>query len=277
MIIFLLYFFLQITFSAWCLDIVVPPDSQHVKNETGYIDGQKIESSTYVCPQSVEDVIKFYNIALAKDGFEPNTEGARRDKPNNMLSFRRGEQVITISAKKDKDGTTKLVTGMFTQSKGSSGLDPNKMNWRDILKMMPKEDMPGADLDVVPRPPKSVRQQSAVRGNVAILSYATKMPIADVAQFYSDNMGQFGWKPQGGGMDYDSLGKDKLSQDFVSVAAGPIPEFEKFLQGSVQLSFISSRGKADVTIMNIDPDDLQSTLVTIYYEEDKSVYAKTSK
>jgi hypothetical protein len=67
-------------------------------------------------------------------------------------------------------------------------------------------DVPGADLDGVPRPPLSVRflsvaaagPRTSMRSTASMRSYATRQAAGNVLQWYRERLGESGWRPADG-------------------------------------------------------------------------------
>jgi hypothetical protein len=255
-----------------------PPDGKKIKDVEMPLAGSAIEGHTYSTSLSCKDAALYYSDIFDKEGFKPVSD--RVPEPGaEVLTFSKGNQTCYVRVEADKAGAL-VSLASYVNPNGSGPPDIKKMTWKDMLNMLPQEDEPGADLDIIPRPPNSVRIMNRISSNMAMLEYLTKAPLDKVKDFYLTAMSAYQWKNIGADNvkdSFDRLGKQgqafnsKIEQ--ASVLDMPM---SKLMKDAVKLTFEGPKGKADIMLMNTNPDSGQDSnvIVTIAYSEKKEIYEK---
>ena len=193
-----------------------------------------------------------------------NLKTARFSKENEVIDF--------IVMKNAKDNKTKAAVLKYTQNPGEAPLEQMRPSVKDNLFALPKEDVPGSDLIIVSRPPKSVRLASVVRGNSSAATYSTELVPDEARDFYKTQLALSGWK-----IDYDTVAGDafdKYKKLSGQEAMGNIPQIfsdgedlNQIIRESYQLSFKGSSGILKVSIMPNMIDRKAGSIVNIQYYE----------
>ena len=259
--------------------IPLPPHAKAVQDVEIPLAGDTIKGHSYSTSLSRDDAGFYYRDIFAKAGFVLTSQKPV-EPAAQLFTFTRDNQSCYVRIETSKGATLVSLTS-YVNSSGPGGPDLKKMTWQDMLKMLPQEDVPGADLDIIPRPPNSVRVMVQIHSNTAILGYLSKTPLENIKDFYLAAMSDYEWKNFSAGKTKDAFDRaDKQGEEYknklgqVKTLGMPIGQLA---EDAVNLTFEGPKGKADIMLMNSDLKKGAKVMVTIAYTEKKEIYEEKGR
>lgn len=187
------------------IDIPSPPESKIIKQAKIPFLGQELDCIAYLSSKSQKEIAEYYQRFFKNEGFEMSGEqgfdlaGAIKNLRRIRFKKRRFPEnlVIDILLSNKPEGTN-IVIRSYTQKQNEPDLEntPLSLKKDNLLFSLPKEDSPGEDLKIIPRPAKSVRWMSLKQENYVFLTYASSLSINELREFYRNNMSYQGWQIQ---------------------------------------------------------------------------------
>jgi len=278
-------FSLLVLLPAHASDFPEPEGAVCKSTNSTSLGGTAVESRVYESSDSLGKISSFYKTYFNKEGFDSvawkNSEAMVEKNSLNLITkesmrYEKLDTVYSVTVA-DKDNKREITVAKHLRSTGAGEFSPESVKWDELIKLMPKEDVPGADLDIVPRPPQSVRLSSRIFGQIAMLSYSSEMTIDAISDFYHKAMGDYGWR-EAGIKDFDKVlaegkrnhadphAERSLDNSFIGMQFGALSK------GSKILYFNCPKGSVDVTLMNMEPSNPKGKVcVMVYYVESKKV------
>ncbi|MCP4652942.1 MAG: hypothetical protein GY858_06110 [Candidatus Omnitrophica bacterium] len=266
--------------SVFAVDFPIPqpPQGQMIDTHSIAMGGINVTSYVYRSSKKKSELVDYYKELFDKKEFKLILDQKDSSRDKRLLRYRREDLVMTVAIL-PKDGETEVVIAKYIQPEGTAPPEERKMSFQEMLGQMPKEDEAGGDLDVVPRPPDSVRIHSYVRGNVAVIIYNSAISVESLRDFYDNQMGLHGWKKNKDiatgevARSYNTeKGLKKASPMGMSFASDV--NVGQLMQGGRKLLFHGRMGSADITLLNAGSEDEPLTIVTINYREDEEIYGE---
>jgi len=259
--------------SAYAGGQLLPPGAKKVDEQTVTMGGQTSHADFYETSQSADSVAAYYRQNLPTQNY--NLSKDTTEKQKNYLLFQKENESVAVIAEPNDQGSKFSISSYV---KTGSLQNPQ---WQEFLDLMPKEDVPGSDLDIVPRPPDSVRIGCKPLDNMAFLGYVTDASMDDLKKFYLDNMGDYGWKMKQPPINFkDQLDAARAKNkntvtniDTMSVTSDT--PMMRLAEHTTIMHFDGPKGNVSVSIMPLKPKDPKSKmLVSIMYSEKKEIYEK---
>ncbi len=167
---------------------------------------------------------------------------------------------------------TSIAVARYTQLPGTADLEKTLPSLKDSFMALPTQDTKGEDLNVIPRPPNSVRWASLIQSGQAMLTYAVPLSVAEAAQFYKSNMPYQAWELQ------DETPARQLINDYTRLSGNRNLGLPSLIQGvdlnriaseSYIMNFKGRYGQTRITIMPNFIDKKAGSVVHILYNEQK--------
>ncbi len=261
-------------------DFVAPPDAVQTEAKTITLGKITIESRTYECPDGVDELKGFYQGHFSDTGYQTAVD--LEQKESRVLRFEKGATNVSVSLAPKADAS-RINIMRYVKQPGAKVPAFQDMDWKDWMQFVPKEDTPGADLDIVPRPPQSVRLTSQAVDNIAGLTYIIDMSVEELRLVYLEAMEEIGWvldkqydlekdmaKAREMGLNLSQIDADAVL--FKGLTLGDM------LKGQQVLHFYGEKGSAEINLMNSEPGKVDPrVLVTINYIEGKDIYEAATK
>lgn len=245
-----------------------PPQSSLLKSQPFRFGGRDIQVSVYTSQSDQENIIKYYKVFFENKGFQIVSDRQIQIANKRMLSFKKDILVVNIAIL-PKLGDTKVVIGKYLQPEGSPPIEELKPSLKDSMFALPKEDCEGEDLNIIPRPPESVRLSSSDTGSRAVLVYTTSLSVPEARDFYKLNMPYQGWEIKQEMAAADGLNAYKRTTGKSSLGVkAPLEGFnaEQIISDSYLLEFYGRFGRADITILPNFINRESGSMVQIVYE-----------
>jgi len=249
-----------------------PPGSKQVNQQTVTLGGQTAEAVFYESSAIPADVAAYYRQRFAEQKFDVSDD---TNKDNNtFLKFQKDNETFSVIAEPDGQGSK------FTVAHSIKTGDMQDVKWDEIIKLIPKADVPGSDLDIVSRPPDSVRIVDKISGRWVVLCYISKRSIDYLRNFYQESMPDYGWQETQAGTLNGQLaaaqGKAKnISDALDGMKLLPNMPLMRMAGESVIMHFAGLKGEAIISLMAMNPDDPSAgNAVTIRYVEKSEIYEK---
>jgi hypothetical protein len=258
---------------AYAGSMLLPPGAKKVDEQTVTLGGQTAHADFYETNASSDSVAAYYRQNLPPQNFSLSKDTTEQQK--NYLLFQSENQSVSIIVEPTDSGSKFSVSSYMKTG------EMQNPQWQEFVNLMPKEDVPGADLDVVPRPPDSVRIGCQPLENMAFLGYTTDASADFLKKFYLDNMATYGWtnKPT---TDFKTqlaearAKKPNTMTNLDSMAVTSDMSVMRLAEHTTILNFDGPKGNVSVSIMPLKPDDPNSKmLVSIRYAEKKEIYETT--
>jgi len=250
------------------LAVAVPEDARLADTHTMRLGKLDVNSRLYFTAQPLDQVVIFYKIFFAREGFLPVFD--KSEKPKRLLRFKRNDEVVSI-ALRPQGAQTQIVIARYLQPFGAPSPEETRFSWGDLVQSLPKKDQTGTDISIVPRPPQSVRLGGGKLYNITMLLYSTQGPPGQICEFYKLQMAALGWQLA---QEYD-MGKksEEFKREFpkkLKPAQINLPftdvTFEQLISGGRMLIFTGERGEAELMMVN-SLSKGQETLVLIKLTE----------
>jgi len=188
-----------------------PPSVFYQREENISVSGQDIKAYVFQTTLTEVDLINFYDKNLRDKGF---TKASKEFHQANLRLFKytKKSQVINIQIMKAQEGfpgTTVIVSVYNQPSGGSSEGCPvcgGGFSSNNSLTSRPEsttqnfdsitQDLPGEDLEFIPRPPGSIRLINVKNDTPFMVNivYRCSQSIEELRKFYKQNMGYHYWK-----------------------------------------------------------------------------------
>lgn len=172
------------------LEIPPPPESEPAEGVPAGLFTAGGEAVAYRSGLKPSEVARFYEPFFKRKGFKH-----RKDKEGKVLGFQNFRFESSYAAVdlllKNKGRGSELVVVKYPSPDGTlKALD-------DPLSqaVLPEQDMPGMDIEVIPRPPGGVRTLSyRKKGLEEKAAYTTPLGMGEVLDFYRRKMPSLGWR-----------------------------------------------------------------------------------
>jgi len=255
-------------------DSIAPPaGAKQVDTQTVTMGGKAATGVFYETTATSDSVANHYRQVFTQQQFQSTKDTVENKK--NYLRFEKDDMLYSIIITPEDSGT-KFSVASTTKSGGTKNV-----SWDEMTNLLPKEDVAGADLDIVPRPPDSIRIGLRTIGNTAIIGYLTGKSMEFLENFYLKSMPDYGWD---GGQDLafkDQLAKLGSKADAAKNAISNTQitkdmPMMRMAQGAKVINFKGAKGSASVCLMPVNPGNSsdQRVVVTIKYIENKEVFDK---
>lgn len=247
-----------------------PPNSKFLDSKELMMGNRKIDTVLYASDDSAETVCAYYRSFFQQHEFQKIMDELNEKTKKQLLRFKKDDLVVSIAVmvKADK---TQVVIAKFLQAAGELPPEKIKPSVKDSLFTLPKEDTPGQDLSVVPRPPESVRIMGIEHGSSATMMYTTPLNVDAVADFYREKMPEQEWKlaneiaaKKAVDAYEKATGKKTLG---INSPFSDGEDFEQVIKDSYVLNFEAGFGTAQITIFPNFLDRKLGSMVEITYSE----------
>ena len=237
---------------AW-EEVTLPSQTTVVKEDELLLNGQARKYLHCRSGLTYAEIKDFFARFLPSVGWQVDCTECSKQKVDIALGFTKGENKLdiifpNIQSEKGKNDFMAVITDI----KNEAGLDES------VVKE--GEDYPGKDIASLPRYPKSQRVASIERvsDKKINLGYQTKDSIDQVLDFYSSNLGEYGWH----------LVKE-INFENINKQVGAFMENQKglrILEGGA-LVIENSQARCMITVSEHPKEDIDSRIIGINYEE----------
>jgi hypothetical protein len=232
--------------------------------------GRLVQTALYQVPQPRAEVIRYYRDFFQKEKFRQILEQKDNQGEIRLLRFQKEELVVSLTFE-PKGGATQLIAAKFLQPAGAPAIDDARPSVKDTIAALPTQDLPGKDLQYIPRPPSSVRLVSQGTGNNFSLMYSTKLSVAEALNFYQAQMLAKGWQKTGSVAMRDALAAYKKNTGrnppaVRSPFSGAEDMDQALAEGHVT-GFSSFYGQAEITVFPNILDRKLGSIVQISYQK----------
>ena len=251
------------------LDFLVPsPDgSSAVDTKDIVMHGREVKNVLYHSNKSLIDIGRFYEDFFAARGFEKTMDNAATSG-KHLFKFQKQDLAVGLVFS-SQGNQNQIVVTKYLQPPGAVGVEEEtKLSVGDTFLATPKEDVPGEDLEFVPRPPDSIRwARTEAQGRINLV-YGTRNSIESLVSFYGQRMSYYGW----------TLTKEQGMAPTVSAyeniqGVPPLPQLPiegaEDLKGVIRdmhlLDFSGQKGKVSISIMPNFLDRRNGSVVQIDY------------
>jgi len=244
-----------------------PPESKLLHTKLVELANTDVQTVLYTSREDEAAILEYYQQFFSSQGFEAILDKQRQTRNKRLLRFKKDDLVVSI-ALLSKLEETEVVVAKYLQPEGAPPIEELKPSLKDSMFALPKEDCEGEDLDIIPRPPDSVRLLSLDRGNMVTLSYATSLFVEEARDFYKLNMPYQGWEIKQEMAAADGLNAYKRTTGKSSLGVkAPFEGFnvEQVIRDSYLLEFYGRFGRANITILPNFMDRESGSMVQINY------------
>ena len=258
-----------------------PEPARAVKKDARNVSiaGNIIESRVYESPDDVKSLNNFYRTSITGDGFAETYNKSQNGI--DLSRYNKGDLAFAVAIY-NKNNINTISISRYIKQPGLPPPSVANMSWQEYLQLLPEEDVPGRDLDIVPRPPDSVRVGIETMANAAVLTYTTPKQIAEIRSYYREVMPQLGWK-EVSAVDFNRMmnraknqGMNLSGVNFEGKIAGV--EIGDLIKNSQALNFEGPKGRVSVTMVDADPKTpSKKAMVLVNYVEDLKIYGSKDK
>ncbi|MCK9571795.1 MAG: hypothetical protein M0Q96_00735 [Candidatus Omnitrophica bacterium] len=171
-------------------DVPVPPGSKFLDSKDLYFGNRNVNSTLYASDEEVGQISNYYRSFFEKEGFRKLIDSLDEATNRQTLRFQQNTLVVSVVIF-IKDKQANIAISKYLQLAGEPAIEDTKPSVNDTLMQLPTEDVPGRDY--LPRLPQSVRIMSLERDKTVTIVYTTALSVADVVNFYRQNMADDGW------------------------------------------------------------------------------------
>lgn len=245
-------------------NIPVFPRAEIVRQEEALANNTPVQISIYSTSVQPEEVAEFYKTRLANFGWKLEIDTAQQGVA--IMNFMKGEKFLSIIQQSingkniisvSQRGVPKAPSeeppcADCQQQPPDPGSAAAPVQYTPGQISYPKADLPGGDLQFVPRYPGAVRINSLERGSSmkTSLAYYTSDPVDRVVDFYRQNMGTYNWNLE-------------QSVDLKDLPGGIPPEIDQGFTGKT-LVFKSSLGSCIISIFHKPKNNV--TVIGVNYD-----------
>jgi len=174
-------------------NVPLPANSKLLDSKEFQMGSRQINTVFYNSQENAAAVAGFYADFFMRQGFQRILDKSNAKTGRQLLRFKKESLVVSISIT-GKDAGTDIVIAKYLQAPGELSPEETKPSVKDSIYALPKSDVPGADIDGIPRPTSSVRIMSLRQGKTATVMYTTPMDVAAAVNFYRKRMPDYDWK-----------------------------------------------------------------------------------
>jgi len=177
------------------VDIPPPPKSKLLDTKEMTLGGRKLQGTSYLSEENEYVLAHYYQEFFRRQGFNQLLDQYIQKTTYRQLKFKRETETAEVFFVPKKEGIEVSVVE-YLEPKGVPAKGDWKFSPQDLAPFSPKEDQPGEDLAIIPRPAKSVRWLSKEQGKKTHLLYVSPLSIKEARDFYKSQMEQKGWQFQ---------------------------------------------------------------------------------
>lgn len=233
-------------------DVPLPQQATLLENKDMEFGGRQVLLGLYSSAQAGSEVSKYYKDFFEGKEFNKILDQTDTKTSRQILRFKKEDLVVSISIEPDAQGGCRIVVAKYLQPAGMPDPEQIKPSVKDSFFALPKKDVPGEDLFIIPRPPQSVRMVSMNKSGRAILLYTTTLSVSEAVDFYKDNMPDKGWKVTNITAARDAANAYKAAKNKKSLGVeSPFSDgenFEEVINDSYMMSFGGDNGKSQIVI-----------------------------
>jgi hypothetical protein len=232
-------------------NVPVPANSKFLDSKQLQMGARQINTLLYSSQEPVAAVIEYYTDFFTQQDFKKILDNTNAKPGNQILRFKKDTLVVSVSVT-DKDAFTQIVIAKYLQ--GPNELSPveTKPSVKDSIFALPKSDVAGVEISVVPRPQPSVRIMSYKMGTAITAMYTTPLDVASAVDFYLKNMPDHGW------VFLSQVAAKEATQAYMQASGkkslgikSPFTDgedFEQVINDSYVLNFSAGEESAQITI-----------------------------
>lgn len=239
-------------------EIPPPPNSQMIDRHPMQVGNRAIDAVLYQSTAKDYEISDFYaNFFQAHEFNKIKDEaGTGRYADSRYLTFKKDDLVVNITIKSGLN-TSRVSLAKFLQPEGSPTIAEALLSLKDSpLFEMPKEDKPGKDSKLVPRPPESIRWADTSTQQQISLVYSSPLSTKELFDFYKRAMSAANWEIINASSLSESINRIKkiTKEDKVGFQGNEIMgigSLEELASGGYSLVFYKSPiGQAQITIFS---------------------------
>ena len=275
-----------------------PPAGEEIDTTSFTFGGGQIQAIAYESPKNQYEIAMYYDNFFKEKGFRKLLDGDVLEEEMQKIKsggqdlrgllggkmpeidirkirFKKDELVIDVMLSSKKQTVTDVIIAKHLQPAGAPSLEERKLSiYDDTFVRLPKEDLAGEDLRIIPRPPESIRWNRIDRGRQTILSYASPLSVDELSGFYRRNMPYQAWELQ------EEMSTGDMAVDYQKATGGkklnftsPFADGENLNKIVDDGSFLDFKGRFGSARIMIFPNFIDrkegSVIQIIYKEEDK--------
>jgi hypothetical protein len=251
-------------------DVPAPPQGKLLDTKELRIGNRQVEMVLYGSAASSDTIAEYYAGFFQQHDFQKIAEEQNAKIKKQLLQFKKKELIVNVAIMLKED-RTEVAVAKYLQLAGEPPLEKTKPSVKDTLFALPKEDVAGKDLPVVPRPPESVRIMDMERGSSATIMYTTSLDVDAAADFYRVKMPGQEWTltneiaAKKAVEAYENTTGKKTLEIKSPFSDGE--DFEQVIRDSYMLNFDADFGTAQITIFPNFLDRKLGSMVQITYSE----------
>ena len=263
-------------------EVPAPENSEIVDTHHFTMFGRDVVGTAYKSDDDERTIESFYQIFFRNNGFKKMSNRKVTGTVARRMQFKKENLVVEVAIFPSEEGTD-VAVAKYTLPEGVSKIEDLPLSISDTFFPMPKEDAEGEDLEMVSRPPDSIRMGNFSVEDRTYVTYATELTIFEALDFYRDEMNFEGWElvqeMDTGKLlsDYKEVtGKSGLNLGKVNSLIQGMGNVNQAMASSFILDFAGPEGFVKITIMpNVLPMD-QATVVQITHatEEEPDGYPR---
>lgn len=179
------------------LNFEVPPpeNSELLDTPSLKLFNTDLKGATYKSQENLYRITAFYGNFFNQQGFKKTLDTTMPGGKISRIQFRKQNLVVDIVLT-PKQGGTDVGIAKYILPEKVSKLEDMALSMNDSVFILPKADMPGEDLDSIPRPPSSVRIADMRGAGTEYLTYTTRLPMPELREFYKGAMKHGEWQPK---------------------------------------------------------------------------------
>lgn len=257
------------------VEVPAPVEGKVVGTDTIAVLGRDVGCTYYLSPQGKNSIVAYYQQYFSGQGFQQTVDkeiSSVRQLRFKKLFMSQGKELVVEFVLSDKPNGTGVAIGKYTQDTGAGDIEKTPLSWREERFAPPKEDVPGEDLAIIPRPPESVRWMSLEKGKNVFLTYATSLSVDELQDFYRNQMESRNWQvkrdfsaAQEAVSEYKKVTKKKAIVTYSPFSDGE--DMEGIIADARALDFEGEEGKAKITIFPNFMDRSMGSVAQIFYEK----------
>ncbi|HAH21568.1 MAG: hypothetical protein A2Y00_05800 [Omnitrophica WOR_2 bacterium GWF2_43_52] len=257
------------------VEVPAPVEGKVVGTDTIAVLGREVRCTYYLSPHGKNSIAAYYQHNFSSEGFQQTVDkeiSSVRQLRFKKLFMLEGKELVVEFVLSDKPNGTGVAIGKYTQPVGAGDIEKTPLSWREERFAPPKEDAPGEDLAIIPRPPESVRWMNIEKEKNVFLTYATSLSVEEVQDFYRNQMELRNWQVKRdfsavreAVSEYKKVTKKKNIAVYSPFADGE--DMEGIIADARALDFEGEEGKAKITIFPNFMDRSMGSVVQIFYEK----------
>jgi len=249
-----------------------PPQSTLVDTHTMNLGGRDFFSAVYASGLTMPQIIEYYQNLFVEEEYALILD-RKVKKVGKLIRFKRGDHVVSIALLPKKNQTQVAISQYLQRADSPSlSLEGLDLSWQEFMEIFPKKEWPGEDIDIIPRPPESVRVLSMGRAKSKILHYSSPISAQEVKEFYAEVLPSYGWYmvKEVSMKDTLKLYKETTGKEILKgVPFFPGVNLEELIAGGYVLYYNNSEenARAQIQVFNLYPRQERGAEVQIHYEE----------